>query len=209
MKSVGDTITYLNRKGEPVVLQFVGGLNNSIFQGNLLMDKTFFAEIWGEDGSEVMLVQTSDSTQQTVKQLLSQALANYGLQLGFCNERLKEFNSVTDSYLTIFLMLGGLGLLIGLAGMLLVIRRGLLDRAGEASTLSAIGFDADTVKRQLFRESMTVPLYAVVAGTIAELVSVTSAIPAVSLFTWATMLAILLLLMMIAWWFTQKMVARI
>jgi putative ABC transport system permease protein len=201
LKSVGDTITYRNRKGEPVVLQFIGGLNNSIFQGNLLMDKSFFAEIWGEDGSEVMLVQTSDSTQHAVKQLLSQALANYGLQLGFCNERLKEFNSVTDSYLTIFLMLGGFGLLIGLFGMLLIIRRGLLDRAGERSTLSAVGFETVTIQRQLFRESMLVPLYAIVAGTLASLVAVASAIPAVSLFTWATLLVILVLLVIIAWGF--------
>jgi len=204
MKSVGDTITYRNRKGEPVVLQFIGGLNNSIFQGNLLMDKSFFAEIWGEDGSEVMLVQTPDSTQQTVKQLLSQALANYGLQLGLCSERLKEFNSVTDSYLTIFLMLGGLALLIGLFGMLLVIRRGLLDRVGERATLSAIGFDDDTIKKLLFRESMTVPLYAIAAGTIASLVAVASAIPAVSLFTWVIMLAMLVLLVLIAWGYTWK-----
>ncbi len=209
MKSVGDTITYLNRKGEPVVLQFIGGLNTSIFQGNLLMDKSLFSEIWGENGSELMLVQTPDSTKQDVKQLLSQALANYGLQLSFCNERLKEFNSVTDSYLTIFLMLGGLGLLIGLFGMLLVIKRGLLDRVGEISTLSAIGFDAGSIKRQLFRESMVVPLYAIAAGTIASLVAVASAIPAVSLLTWATMIVILVSLMMIAWWYTQKMVSSL
>ena len=77
-----------------------------------------------------------------------------------------------------------------------------MDRVGEASTFSAIGFDAESIKRQLFRESMTVPLYAVVAGTIAALMSVTSAIPAVSLFTWATMLAIVALLLLIAWGFT-------
>ena len=207
MKSVGDTMIYFNRKGEPVVLQFIGSLNNSIFQGNLLMDKSFFAEIWGENGSEVMLVQTSESSGQAVKQLLSQALANYGLQLGFCNDRLKEFNSVTDSYLTIFLMLGGLGLLIGLFGMLLVIRQGILGRAGEVSTLMAIGFDAVSIKRQLFRESMTVPLYAIAAGTIAALVAVASAIPAVDLFTWATMLAILASLLAIAWFYTRKVIA--
>ena len=206
MKSVGDTITYRNRKGEPVVLQFIGGLHPSIFQGNLLMDKDFFTEIWGEDGSEVMLVQTSDSSQQAAKQLLSQGLANYGLQLVSCNERLKEFNSVTDSYLTIFLMLGGLGLLTGLLGMLLIIRRGLLDRAGERSTLSAIGFDAGTIQRQLFRESIVVPLYALAAGTIASLVAVASAIHAVSLFTWVTMLIILVLLVMIAWLYTKTMI---
>ena len=209
MKSVGDTITYLSRKGEPVVLQFVGGLNNSIFQGNLLMNKDFFAEIWGTDGSGVMLVQTSDSTQLEVKQILSQALANYGLQLTFCNERLKEFNSVTDSYLTIFLMLGGLGLLIGLFGMLLIIRRGLLDRAQEVSTLSAIGFDSDSIKKQLFSESMIVPLYAIIAGTLSSLVAVSSTISAVSLFTWVILLAILMLLIMIAWWYTQRNVTTI
>jgi putative ABC transport system permease protein len=131
-------------------------------------------------------------------------LANYGLQLGFCNERLKEFNSVTDSYLTIFLMLGGLGLLIGLFGMLLIIRRGLLGRAKEISTLSAVGFNAGAIYRQLFRESMTVPVYAIAAGTAAALVAVSYALPAVSLFTWATMLAIIVLLAVIAWRYTKS-----
>jgi putative ABC transport system permease protein len=120
---------------------------------------------------------------------MSQALANYGLMLVSCNERLREFNSVTDAYLTIFLMLGGLGLLIGLFG----------DRVGETNTLLAIGFNAELVKRQLFRESMFVPVYAVIAGTVAALVAVTSAIPAVSIFTWATMLAIIASLLLIAW----------
>jgi putative ABC transport system permease protein len=204
MKSVGDTITYLNRKGEPVVLQFIGGLNTSVFQGNLLMDKAFFTEIWGGGGSEVMLVQTPDSAQQAVKQLLSQALADYGLKLDSCNERLKEFNSVTDSYLTIFLMLGGLGLLIGLFGMMLIIRRGLLNRAGEVSTLSAIGFDKTLIVKQLFRESLTVPLYAIAAGTVSALVAVASAIPAVSPLTWITMSAILLLLIIIAYFYCKR-----
>jgi len=150
-----------------------------------------------------MLIKTPYSSQNDVKQILSQALAVYGLQISLCNERLKEFNSVTDSYLTIFLMLGGLGLLIGLFGMLLIIRRGLLDRVGERSTLSAIGFDADTIKRQLFRESMIVPLYAITSGTLASLVAVISAIPAVSMFTWATILALLIMLVAIAWVYTK------
>jgi len=209
MKSVGDTITYLNQKGKPVVLQFIGGLNNSIFQGNLLMSKEFFAEIWEANGSEVMLIQTSDSTKSEVKQILSHALANYGLQLTFCNERLKEFNSVTDSYLTIFMMLGGLGLLIGLFGMLLIIRRGLIDRAKEISTFSVIGFDSGSIKKQLSRESMLVPLYAIIAGTLSSLVAVTSAISSVSLFTWFILLAILGFLVIIAWWYSQKNVTAI
>ena len=204
MKTVGDTIMYLNRRGEPVVLQFVAGLNNSIFQGNLLIDKSFFAEIWGEDGSEVMLVQTADSLRYEVRQLLSHALANYGLQLSFSNERLREFNSVADSYLTIFLMLGGLGLLIGMFGMLLVIKRGILDRAGELSVLLAIGFDEAKIRKQLFRESMTAPVYAIVAGTVAAFMAVASALTAVSIFTWAIMLAIVVMLIVIAWIYAKR-----
>ena len=146
-----------------------------------------------------MLVKTNESAQHEVRQMLSQALSNYGLQLSLCNERMREFNSVMDSYLTIFLMLGGLGLMIGLFGMLLVIRRGMIDRAGEISTLASLGFEANIVRKLLFRESMTVPVYAIVAGTIAALVAVTSAIPAVSLLTWITMLVIIIALIIIAW----------
>ena len=206
MKSVGDTITYFNRKGEPVVFQFVGGLNTSIFQGNLLMSKAHFIEIWGEDGSGAMLINTPDSTKQETKELISQALSNYGIMLTFCNDRLKEFNSVTDSYLTIFLMLGGLGLLIGLSGLLLIVRKNLIDRRKEIAQLSALGFEREVIKQNLFRESIIVPLCAIAVGTISALVAVASAIPAVGVFTWITMFAILVILVGIAYRYTRKVV---
>jgi putative ABC transport system permease protein len=209
MKAVGDTIVYRNRWGEHVVFEFIGGLNTSIFQGNLLIDQQFFNRIWGSEGSRVMLVQTPEGAQQKARQLLTQALANYGLRLDACSDRLKEFNSVTDSYLTIFLMLGGLGLLIGLFGMLLIIRRGLLERTAEISMLLATGFDTDVIRKQLFRESITVPLYAIITGTLAALIAVASAIPAVGISTWLTMLAIIAFLTALAWGYTMRLITRL
>jgi ABC-type antimicrobial peptide transport system permease subunit len=209
MKSVGDTITLLNKKGEPVTLQFIGGLNNSVFQGNILMDKAHFVEIWGENGSEIMLVKTDASDIQQVKQLFSQALANYGIQLSLCNERLKEFNSVTDAYLTIFLMLGGLGLLIGLFGMLLILKKSLIDRTKEITLLSALGFDWATIGQQLFRESIFIPLYAIIAGTVFAFVAVISAVFSADILVYSSIIVTLFFLIVIAYFYTKKMISKI
>jgi putative ABC transport system permease protein len=209
MKSVGDTITFLNKKGEPVILQFIGGLNNSVFQGNILMDNAHFVEIWGENGSEVMLVKTSGSDIQQVKQLFSQALGNYGIQLSRCNERLKEFNSVTDAYLTIFLMLGGLGLLIGLFGMLLILKKSLIDRTKEIATLSALGFDRATIAQQLFRESIFIPLYAIIVGTLFAFIAVISAVFSAGFLVWSSIFVTLFFLIVIAYFYTVRMIKKI
>ena len=42
MKKIGDTITYFNEKGEKINLVLVGGLNASIFQGNILISEKNF-----------------------------------------------------------------------------------------------------------------------------------------------------------------------
>ena len=63
-----------------------------------------------------------------------------GLELTPAAERLNAFNAVQNTYLSTFQVLGGLGLLLGSAGLGVVVLRNVQERRGELGLLLAVGF---------------------------------------------------------------------
>jgi putative ABC transport system permease protein len=189
MLKLGDTIGYETMNGRRITVKLVGTLKNSIFQGNILIDKRLFSEIWSEiTGSELMLVKVADADIKETKSLLSQALNNYGVKISAAADRLKEFNSVTDTYLTIFMTLGGLGLLLGIMGFVIVVRKNFAARQQEIALYHALGFTDATVGKLLYRENIIVPVYAIITGTLASVTGVSAGFANVSLWLWFTAL---------------------
>lgn len=173
--SLGDTLWYEGDSGQKVAIQLAGTLSNSIFQGNILIDQALFREIWEETtGSEVFLLKVDEAGKEEVKTLLSQALNEYGVRIFTTNDRLRQFNTVTDTYLTIFLTLGGLGLLLGIMGFVIVIRKNLSMRLREITMYRTLGFTDKRIEQLFYKENLLVPLYAIAAGVISALVGVSS-----------------------------------
>ncbi|HEX41711.1 MAG TPA: ABC transporter permease, partial [Phycisphaerales bacterium] len=113
-----------------------------------------------------------------VESQLSNRLADYGVSLTPTVERLAAFSSVQNTYLTIFQMLGGLGLVVGSIGLALVVLRNVLDRRGELAMLRAVGFPKNTLSRMLRYEHWALLLAALVIGVFAALVAVMPALRA-------------------------------
>jgi putative ABC transport system permease protein len=170
MRKLGDTVRY-DIGGRTVFLQIVGTIDNSVFQGNLLMDKNLFAEIWNEAaGSEILLFRVNEPEIAATKMLVEQALHEYGVSVSTTVGRLQQFNSVIDTYLTIFLTLGGLGLLLGIVSFIVVIRKDLASRKEQIQLCLALGFSPRRIARLLIAENRIVPLYAVGVGVTGALV---------------------------------------
>jgi putative ABC transport system permease protein len=183
--NLGDTIVYEGSKGKRAVLRLEGTLRNSIFQGNILIDSKLFSEIWDEiTGSEVMLVKVKEDETENVKMLISQAMSNYGVSVMTTNDRLKMFNSVTDTYLTIFLMLGSIGLLLGLMSFVIVIRKNLTSRQEEIGIYRSLGFPVRKIMDFLFVENSSVPLYAIGVGVIGAILAAGGGLANVSVWVW-------------------------
>ena len=201
---LGDTIVYEGSKGKSAILRLEGTLRNSIFQGNILIDRNLFSEIW-EDiaGSEVMLVKTDEEEIGNVKMLISQALSDYGVNVTTASDRLKMFNSVTDTYLTIFLMLGSIGLLLGIMSFLIVIRKNLASRRNEISVYRSLGFPTQRIIRFLRIENKIVPLYAIGTGAIGAILAAGGGIAHVSMWIWLTSLCFVLLFIVGLWVFIK------
>ncbi len=140
-KKLGDTIDYTDDQGRAFKVRLVGAVANSILQGSLLIDETAFVKKFpGESGYRMFLIDAPSGAASQVSRTLSRALQDVGLELTPATDRLNAFNAVQNTYLGTFQILGGLGLLLGSAGLGVVVLRNVLERRGEFGLLTAVGF---------------------------------------------------------------------
>src|SRR6185503_17662024 len=123
------------------------GAANSILQGNLIIDEAEFVKRFpGEAGHRMFLIDVPSKTGAESNRLektsaaLSRALQDVGLELTPTTQRLAAFNAVQNTYLNTFQVLGGLGLLLGSAGLGVIVLRNVLERRAEFGLLQAVGF---------------------------------------------------------------------
>jgi hypothetical protein len=146
-KKLGDTIEYTDERGQKFKVRLVAGAANSILQGNLIIDEGEFVKRFpGEAGHRMFLIDVPSNTGAESNRLektsaaMSRALQDVGLELTPTTRRLAAFNAVQNTYLNTFQVLGGLGLLLGSAGLGVVVLRNVLERRGELGLLQAVGF---------------------------------------------------------------------
>ena len=172
-KSVGDQLQYSDDKGNSFKLQIVGLLKNSILQGSLIIaGDEFIRRFPSEEGYRMLLIDCPEQKIDAVTDKLSFGLKDLGLDLMPAAQRLAEFSSVENTYLSIFQLLGGLGLILGSVGLGLVVLRNVLDRRGELAMLRAVGFDKITLRKMIFHEHSGLMLGGLACGVIAALVAV-------------------------------------
>lgn len=154
-KKVGDTLFYTDEKGQPLGIKIMGGLNNSVFQGNVLVSAELFRKHFpSNSGSNVMLIDGSYSKRKEISDRLTYLFQDYGMVVTPASERLAQFNSVTNTYLTIFMMLSGLGIIIGTIGLGIVLLRNLAERKQEIALYQALGFAKSYIVKLIFTEHL-------------------------------------------------------
>ena len=150
---VGDTIMYKAENGDDLPVKLIGGLANSIFQGNILIDEEIFLKHFpSSSGIHVFLVESGTEDRALLEEELKRSFRNSGLEIQYTADRLAEFNSVENTYLSIFLLLGGLGMILGTFGLGLSLVRNIQDRRQELGLLGAVGFPKGKILGMLTRE---------------------------------------------------------
>ncbi len=155
-----------------------------------------------------MLLKVPEAENEAVKNLLSRALHEYGIRVTTTHERLKEFNSVTDTYLSIFMTLGGIGLLLGFMSFVIVVRKNLVMRRGEIGLYRTLGFTEGKIEKIHYRENRLDPLYAFFTGIIASFTGVSGGIGNVGRGVWLTALFFALLLLLCTVVFIKREVKK-
>jgi len=170
-KSLGDTLTVTDSRGQPVTLRLVGLLQDSIFQGELLLAESQFLKLDPDaQGYTMLLAETPQP--EALKSILETAYADRGLVASPAVERLRSYLAVENTYLSTFQVLGGFGLLLGVLGLAVVMLRAAAERRGELALLRAAGFRAAAIGRMVLAENAVLIAAGLAIGVVAALVSI-------------------------------------
>ncbi|HIJ70019.1 MAG TPA: FtsX-like permease family protein [Planctomycetes bacterium] len=172
-KRLGDEIDYTDEKGRNFRLRLVGMLKNSVLQGSLVINEDEFVRRFpSEEGYRFFLIDTAAKDPAWVGEKLSDRLRDFGLDITHTVQRLARFNAVENTYLSIFELLGGLGLVLGSVGIGLVVLLNALERRGEMAMLRAVGFGKKKLKQMVVCEYGSLMLFGLVCGIIAAGVAI-------------------------------------
>jgi hypothetical protein len=164
-KSLGDTLDFTDESGRGFQVKLVAGLANSIFQGGLLIDESEFVKRFpGEGGWRFFLVDAPPQTAPAVSVALTRGLQDAGLEVVSTAARLNTFNAVQNTYLDTFQLLGGLGLVLGCAGLGVVVARNVLERRGELGLMTAVGFAPRVLVRLVVGEHAVLLAWGLLVG---------------------------------------------
>ena len=172
-KKTGDTLFYRNEKGDTLGLKLIAGLSPSIFQGYVLISSDNFLKNYpSSSGSNVFLIDGPAEKSKEIGEELKSTFRDYGWEMTTAAERLSEFNSVTNTYLSIFMALGALGLILGTVGLAIVLARSILERRKEIAILQALGFTQTHVWKLLTGEYLSLLLWGLAIGFVSSVIAV-------------------------------------
>jgi len=174
-KENGDVLVFRNERGEPFRVKLVGTLpmRLSVFQGSILIPAHAFAVQYpSENGARMFLIDTPLDSGRSIKNALTLKLGKWGANFTSTTERLRSFYSVEATYMAMFLVLGGLGLLLGSAGMTVVILRNIQERRNELALLTATGYSERQVINVVLAEHGVILGIGLITGITASLAAI-------------------------------------
>ena len=172
-KKVGDVIEIPGERGQPARIEIAATVPASILQGLVIIPEGDFVEKFPNTaGTRFFLVDCPREKMDAVREHLTRQLGDRGLELTPAAKRLAEFNEVENTYLSIFQVLGGLGMLLGSAGLGIVVARNVFERRREFGLLEAVGFPVRMLRALVAAEHRWLIVGAVVIGGVSALVAV-------------------------------------
>ncbi len=180
-KKVGDTVTYADERGRTFDVRFVAALAPSMLQGSVFIsEEKLLAKYPSTSGYRLFLIDgpTAPEARRSVARELARSLRREGLDLVPATERLAAFYGLENTYLAIFQLLGGLGMLLGSIGLGLVVLRNVLERRGELALMRAVGYGRGELRRLVLWEHWGLLVLGLVCGVVAAIVAVMPALGA-------------------------------
>lgn len=195
-KAVGDTLDYTDDAGRPVKLRIVAAVSRSILQGSVLISQASFEKHFPSSaGYRMFLIDVPPGRQERLAKYLTDRLGDQGMELTPTATRLAELGAVENTYLSIFQLLGGLGLVLGSVALGLVVLRNMLERRRELAMLRAVGFSRGGLQWLVFVEHAALLAMGLVCGLVSAALAVLPALRGAAAIPYAslgwTLLAVL------------------
>ena len=171
-KKLGDRILYQDEWGRQFPVEVAGTLDGTVFQGSFVVDEARFLRHYpSSEGHRLFLVENGGDI-ETGRAALQKSLTDRGGMVMTSHERLAAFHGVENTYISIFNVLGGLGVIIGSAGLGLVTARNLMERRYEFAILHTVGVPVDVTRRVVFLEVRQFICWGIGIGLVAAVVSI-------------------------------------
>jgi putative ABC transport system permease protein len=172
-KGVGDKVEYQNAAGETFGIQISGLLGGSVLQGKMITSEAAFLKAYPDAaGYRFFLIDAPADKVAEVSAHLTRQLEQRGLALEPAKQRLEAFLAVQNTYIGIFTILGGLGVLLGTAGLGVLVARHVLERRGELGLMQALGFLPGALRKLVLGEHVFLLITGLLLGVLCALIAV-------------------------------------
>lgn len=172
-KGVGDSVEYPNAAGQTVAVELAGLVGGSVLQGKMITSEAAFLQAYPDAaGYRFFLIDCPASRLEEVSSHLTRQLEQRGLALEPAGRRLETFLAVQNTYIGIFTILGGLGVLLGTAGLGVLVARHVLERRGELGLMQALGFLPAALRRLVLGEHVFLLVAGLLLGVVCALIAV-------------------------------------
>ncbi len=166
----GDTLIIRSENGQPLKIIIAAGLKASVFQGNVIIGLDNFNRYFPSvSGSTNYLIEGDPEMLDDYITTFSDRLSAYGFHAEPAAGRLASFYEVTNTYLQVFTILGGFGVVLGVIGMGFVLLRNYRFRKRDFALLLAVGFAPGKIRKMIRREQIRIILTGVTTGMISGL----------------------------------------
>lgn len=194
----GDTLKIRTESGQVLNVIISAGLKSSVFQGYVIIGSENFSRFFPSvAGSQIFLAGGDPELTELYINTLSERLAEYGVHFEPADERLASFFVVTNTYLSVFTILGGIGMILGVAGLGLILIRNFNHRKRDFGLMLAEGFSIKSIRKIIFTEHARILAAGIITGLISALVATRPSIMNDSGLPWRT-IGIMILLILVA-----------
>lgn len=196
MVKAGDTLKIRTESGQVLNVVLSAGLKSSVFQGYVLIGIDNFNRYFPSvAGSQVFLADGKPEMEEMYIETLGNRLSEYGVHFEPASERLASFFVVTNTYLSVFTILGGIGMILGVVGIGLVLVRNFNNRRRDLGLLLAEGFSLKNIRKLIFNEHIRILLAGIITGLVAALVATRPSLTHIADLPWKTIIIMILLIL--------------
>ena len=190
----GDTLAIRAESGRIINLVISAGLNSSVFQGFVLIGTDNFNRFFPSvSGSQVFLADGDAASTEQYISTLSERLKVYGAHFEPAADRLASFFVVTNTYLRVFTILSGIGMILGVAGLGLILLRNFNRRRRDFGLMVAEGYSVKTIRRIVLREHILILFAGIVTGFVSAMVATRPSIMGDTGLPWLTITVMIIL----------------
>ncbi len=196
MLKAGDTLKIRTESGQVLNVVLAAGLKSSVFQGYVLIGIDNFNRYFPSiAGSQIFLADGNHEMRDDYISILGDRLAEYGVHFEPAADRLASFFVVTNTYLSVFTILGGIGMIFGVTGMGLILIRNFNSRRSDFYLMLAEGFSLKRIRKMIFDEHLVILIAGVVTGIVSALFATRPSLLSDAGFPWGTIAVMILLIL--------------